>query len=262
MDKSFDIGFVFSESVRLFKQHWIILLVLKSIHLFLFGYGYIFNEILGLDVPQFQYSFLVIPYALSFLITLASVRLSILVVNNKKVSFGDLWVGWSVFFNYLILGALFLATILVPVMLVGSILIVSLGFHIFNEGFSELFSSLPSELWIGLVALAIGLALIAWFVSIRLRYVLYVLIDENVGPLVAIEKSWKVTSGYFSKLVSFSFVLGLLNVVGTMGAGIGIVLTSSIALMADAVVYQRLRGNYSEDLSDPDLGDELAELAR
>jgi uncharacterized membrane protein len=80
------------------------------------------------------------------------------------------------------------------------------------------------------------------YISVRIGFAGFALIDEKLGPVDSIKRSWALTRGHFWNLFGFSVVLALLNILGVLLLGVGLLITSPICLIASVYVYQKLKG--------------------
>jgi uncharacterized membrane protein len=103
--------------------------------------------------------------------------------------------------------------------------------------------------WIGAaivmgVAVALGLVLLVvpgLIMLIRLMFVGFVIVDERVGPIEAIQRSWDATRGYTLDLFLLFILLCGLNFLGLLCLGIGLIVTIPMSGLAMAFIYRILR---------------------
>jgi len=116
--------------------------------------------------------------------------------------------------------------------------------------FENLFDILPRlHVYIGaavIAAIAVLMGLILFVVPgiiflIRLWFVGFVIVDEEVGPLDAIQRSWDITRGYTLDLFLLFILLCGLNLLGAMCLGVGLLATLPISGLALAFVYRTLK---------------------
>ena len=90
---------------------------------------------------------------------------------------------------------------------------------------------------IGLVLLIIpGLVII-----IRFGFFGFILVEEGVTPIPALKKSWALTRGRFWPLFGLAIILFLINLLGVLAFGIGLLVTAPLALLATIYVYGKLK---------------------
>jgi hypothetical protein len=116
--------------------------------------------------------------------------------------------------------------------------------------FENLFDLLPRlHVYIGaaLVAtVAVFMGLVLFIVPgiiflIRLWFVAFVIVDEGVGPLDALQRSWDITRGYALDLFLLFIILCGLNLLGVICLGVGLLVTLPISGLALAFTYRTLK---------------------
>lgn len=93
--------------------------------------------------------------------------------------------------------------------------------------------------WV-IVPAALLLAVPAIFLSFRLLYVGYLVVDRGLGPIAALKESWAITDGQAIWLFLFSMAIVALNLLGLVAILIGLLVTIPMTLMASAYVYRQL----------------------
>jgi uncharacterized membrane protein len=76
---------------------------------------------------------------------------------------------------------------------------------------------------------------------LRLWFVGFVLVDERVGPIDAIQRSWDITRGHTMDLLAFFIVLVGLNLLGLICLVVGLLVTIPVSGLAIAHVYRELK---------------------
>lgn len=116
--------------------------------------------------------------------------------------------------------------------------------------FENLFDGLArAHVWIGafiIMAVAIGMGLILLIVPgiimmLRLSLAGFVLVDERIGPIDAIQRSWDITRGRTMDLLIFFIVLLGLNILGAACLVVGLLVTVPISGLAMAYIYRELK---------------------
>lgn len=71
----------------------------------------------------------------------------------------------------------------------------------------------------------------------------FVIVDQNEqSPVEALKRSQQLVSGHFGTVLGLAFVLILINIVGFMLCGIGLLFTAGITAIAWAYAYRALSG--------------------
>ena len=153
--------------------------------------------------------------------------------------------------DYGILGLL--STILIGVLLI----IVEIGYRkIFlrmNDGEKPKFKDIFSEYklfwkYIGL-SILVGLVTFIGFIlliipgiifALRYSFATFILVDTRSGIRAAMKESGNITKGSKWKLLGFWIVIGILNIVGIMAFGIGLLISIPVTAFASVYVYRAL----------------------
>jgi uncharacterized membrane protein len=97
-----------------------------------------------------------------------------------------------------------------------------------------------------ILSIAIGMGLILFVVPgiiflIRLWFVGFVVVDERVGPLEAIQRSWDITRGHTLDLFLLFLLLVGLNLLGLVILGVGLLVTVPMSGLSLAFLYRHLK---------------------
>lgn len=199
------------ESFELTKKHFLFLLAVLIINVAI--------EVLLSKVPS---EISPVGGILSLAVSMATTYVVLVIVNGKKPLWSDLV---QPFRNYLIplhyllailvLGALFFAGVLVPLVALGINKVIFAG-------------------------AMVAYVLAAIYFGARFSFFRYfILEDEKLGPIDALKKSWGMTDGRFWKLAGYSAVLILLNMLGLLAFGLGLILTLPMSAIAITLIYKR-----------------------
>jgi uncharacterized membrane protein len=89
----------------------------------------------------------------------------------------------------------------------------------------------------------IGLILIivpGIIVSVMLSIAPLLLLDRHVSGVVALKESRRLTKGHRMNIFLFFLVIGVLNIVGAVLAGIGLLITVPVSLLAFVYAYKQI----------------------
>jgi uncharacterized membrane protein len=100
-------------------------------------------------------------------------------------------------------------------------------------GASVLFSLLVLA---GLVLLVVPGVMVA----IAMQFFSYLIVDRNLGVIDSLQQSFSMTRGVRWKLLGFSLVLALINIIGALLLGIGLLWSIPLSWLATAYVYRTL----------------------
>lgn len=90
------------------------------------------------------------------------------------------------------------------------------------------------------ILLSLTITAIMVFFMIRLRYAHIALVDKNIGPLESIKMTFRITKGRVFDLIVFFILIGIINVIGVLIIGIGLLVTMPLTALADIYVYRSL----------------------
>ena len=79
---------------------------------------------------------------------------------------------------------------------------------------------------------------IIWLV--RFSFSPIIIIDNKVSPVAAMKESYAITKGSFWKILLFWIVIGLINLLGLIFFGIGLLITVPVSTFASIYVYREL----------------------
>ena len=87
--------------------------------------------------------------------------------------------------------------------------------------------------------------------ALGLQFYLYVIVDKNMGPIQALQESWRLTDGHKMTLFFIGLVIGLLGLVLLCCTfGLGYLAFLPILSLTQAVIYHSLvwRSSFEDDL--------------
>ena len=75
---------------------------------------------------------------------------------------------------------------------------------------------------------------------IKLQFTTFLIIDQEMGPIEALRKSYSITKGVKKELYLFSLLLFLINILGLLTFVVGILVAYPVTFVARAFVYRKL----------------------
>ncbi|MEG6509853.1 hypothetical protein V6C03_12855 [Methyloligella sp. 2.7D] len=98
-----------------------------------------------------------------------------------------------------------------------------------------------------LVAIVVAIGLILFVIpgiilALMLMFALWFVIDRGLGPIEAMKASNEITRGHKWQLLGFLIVLWLINLVGALALGIGLLVTVPVTVLSIIEAYRRLGG--------------------
>lgn len=120
----------------------------------------------------------------------------------------------------------------------------------------------PHPYWVYLAAtLLVGLAILLGLVllivpgiifGLMFMFTSFIVIDRNLGPIDAMKESKRITSGHKWSLLGFVLLLALINLVGAIALGVGLLVTVPVTSLAFANAYRALSAKAGAKPSVPD----------
>ncbi len=87
--------------------------------------------------------------------------------------------------------------------------------------------------------------------AVRLNFFGFAVIEEGLSAVDSLKRSWAITKGRFWEIFFLGLVLGLVNVLGLIALGVGLLVTVPLTLVTTAYVYDRLKSASAVVLSEP-----------
>lgn len=79
------------------------------------------------------------------------------------------------------------------------------------------------------------------YLAVRLGFYKFLVIEyENMKAVDSLKESMKITSGYFWKIFGFVILLIIINILGAIPFGLGLIITIPVSVIAGAVLYKKL----------------------
>ena len=204
MQRSFSIEHAIGVGWNTFKAHWALLIALAVAVLILGNLPQgLGNAAQRAGEPGgLQLLMGLLSLVLQAVLSLGVTYIALRLVSGQSAEFGDLFARVSLVLNYLIAGFLFGIIVAVGLLL----LIVP-----------------------GLICAA------------KLSFFPYFVVDDGAGPIDALQRSWSLTNGVTFKVLVFGLVLLLINFVGLLALGLGLLVAYPVSYLAHAYVYRQLR---------------------
>jgi uncharacterized membrane protein len=79
--------------------------------------------------------------------------------------------------------------------------------------------------------------------ALTYQFYAYFIVDKNYSPREALRQSARITKGAKAKLFGFLILIGILNIIGALLFGIGLLVTIPVTILAIAFTYQKLSFN-------------------
>lgn len=162
---------------------------------------YMIKGMLGLDSAFYNLAFSLASWILSIIISMGVLKIYLKVVDGQPFKLEDILSTAHLWLKYLI-GSLLYGIII----MIGLLLLVVPGI----------------------------------IFAIKYQYLIYLVVDEELGPLEALGKSGRITSGNKFNLFVWGLVMVLVNVVGALAFFVGLFVTIPLTSVASAYIYRKL----------------------
>ncbi|MEN8252963.1 MAG: hypothetical protein ABFQ62_01145 [Patescibacteria group bacterium] len=139
--------------------------------------------------------------AASIIISIGLINISLKIISGKKPKFENLYESYPVFFSYLF------ASVLVGLMVI-----------------------------VGLIFLIIP----GIYLALKYQFAPYLVIDKKMGAIEAIKKSGEMTKGKLMDLFFLALVMLLINILGVLALGVGLLVSTPVSMLSVAYVYKKL----------------------
>jgi len=176
----------------------------------------------------------IVTTVVGILIALGIYRVVLNVSGGKKPDIGDL-------FSFHRFGWYLLGSIIVAIGLVLAFLITLIPGGIV----AAIEAGADRDVTSGLIILGLGAVVgVALIIAFSLLWALFpfVLLDENTNAFRALGTSWDLVAKHFWSYLGLRIVSLILNVIGFLLLGIGLLVTIPLTAMADAYAYKFLSG--------------------
>ena len=208
----------------------LIMLLILGLNLIL---GNIQDELLDKITLQ-TVLFTIAAYLFQAGLNLGMLRIALNINNTNETSLKDLVGSFHMLFPYILATIIFLAIML---------LFASPGIVLFLIFISSDWETIATLEWLNSVTMFIAALLIivpAVYVSIRLQFYDYFLIDNECSILESITNSAKITKGFVSELFILGAILSIIVLISIIPLGAGLFISIPLGIMANTHVYQKL----------------------
>lgn len=177
--------------------------------------------------------------------TVISLRLA----AHAHTSYNDLIPPWGIIWRFVVAGIAAGVIIVLPLLGAGVLALITgllslASFVSFSEGgtLAPLAAGAAQLIATGLL-LAVGAAG-SIYLAVRYSMVRYAVID-HAGVRGSLHKSWRMTQGVMWKLLLFVLAALVLNLLGAIPFGLGLLITLPVTMIAFAHVYLKLKGHHA-----------------
>jgi hypothetical protein len=174
----------------------------------------------------------------ALLCALSLLSMSLIMVRDGSFSFEDLFNRLrspNLVVKFLVLTAIYVASVSVFIVPFIAAMSVTIG-SLFLNGFSALNGKLIMVLLTTTVMFVPAI-----YIAIRFKFYPYVLLEnENMKIVDVIKHTYRLTCCAFWQLLGFFITIAVLNTLGFLAFGVGLILTVPVSVMAVAHLFRRL----------------------
>ena len=225
---------IITSSWNTMKKHlglWVlIMLLIIGLNLLL---GKIQDELLEKITPQ-TVLFTIAAYLFQAGLNLGMLRIALNINNTNETSLKDLVGSFHMLIPYMLATIIFLAIML---------LVASPGIVLLLMFISSDWDTIIALEWLNSGTMIIAALLIivpAVYVSIRLQFYDYFLIDNECSILESITNSAKITKGFVGELFILGAILSIIVIISIIPLGTGLLISIPLGIMVNTHVYQKL----------------------
>ena len=178
--------------------------------------------------------FTIAAYLFQIGLNLGMLRIALNINNTNETSLKDLVRSFHMLIPYMLATIIFLAIML---------LVASPGIVLLLMLISSDWETIVALEWLNSGTMLIAALLIivpAVYVSIRLQFYDYFLIDNECSILDSITKSAKITKGFVGELFILGAILSIIVLISIIPLGAGLLISIPLGIMVNTHVYQKL----------------------
>tara|TARA_B100001029_G_C15056901_1_gene455116 strand:+ start:633 stop:1343 length:711 start_codon:yes stop_codon:yes gene_type:complete len=218
----------------LLKGHfpiWIfIILFMFSLHVFIS----IIQDRLLKEITVQTILFIISSYLFQAGVNLGMIRLALNIHKNKAYEFKTIFQSFHILFVY-IAASLIMLFILICCSLPGIISFVLFSSIEFDSlSIINIFNNFLSFILILFIIIP------AAYISIRLQFYEYFLVDKECGPINAIKLSLNCTRGYAGDLFIIGFIMSLIILVSMIPLLLGLFISIPLSIMVNTHIYLKI----------------------
>ena len=226
---------IITSSWNIMKPH-LGLLILAV--MFIFGLNLLLSaiqEVLLGDITSQSVLFMIAAYLFQMGLHLGMLRITLNIINNKEVNFSQLFGSFDVLIPFVLATIVFIAILLTAA---------SPGIMLLLASVSADWNSMSNveaiDNWSVIIPIII-IIIPAVYISVRLQFYNYFLLDEETGIIESIKRSAEISKGYVGELFLLGAVLSIIILVSIIPLGLGLLISIPLSTMATSFVYLKLK---------------------
>ena len=193
----------------------------------------IVQERLLSDITYQAILFVIAAYLFQMGLNLGLLRICLNMINNTDVNFSLLFASFHILIPYFLATILYLAALLLAASPGLLLLLTTTSVNLDN--LSSPTGSIPTILSIIIMIVP------AIYLSVRLQFYEYFLIDEECGVIESIKKSAEISKGYVLELFILGAILSLIILISIIPMGLGLIFSIPLSTVAISYVYLKLK---------------------
>ena len=206
--------------------------------LFIFGLNLLLGaiqEVLLGDITYQSVLFTIAAYLFQMGLHLGMLRITLNIINNKEVNFSQLFGSFDVLIPFILATIVFIAILLIAASPGIMLLLASVSAD--WDSMSNL--EAPDD-WSVIIPIIL-IIIPAVYISVRLQFYNYFLLDEETGIIESIKRSAEISKGYVGELFLLGVVLSIIILVSIIPLGLGVLISIPLSSMATSYVYLKLK---------------------
>ena len=220
-------------SWNIMKNH-LMLMVIIVLFVFLLNILLsIVQERLLSDITYQAILFVIAAYLFQMGLNLGLLRICLNMINNTDVNFSLLFASFHILIPYFLATILYLAALLLAASPGLLLLLTTTSVNLDN--LSNPTGSIPTILSIIIMIVP------AIYLSVRLQFYEYFLIDEECSVIESIKKSAEISKGYVLELFILGAILSLIILISIIPMGLGLIFSIPLSTVAISYVYLKLK---------------------
>ncbi len=225
------------------RQAWEVFKANAGVHIAVFFLMFILQAVFS-ALSEKNATFLLLYVIVSMLVTLFLTGYAIRSVRKDVISINEVF-SHSVSVGKII--QLFLFYLVAIILIIGLFLVVSFLF-LGRIAFWEIATTV--EMPGGFVMFLLTLFVLLIYLSLRLMFTVYFIVDQNQNFITAMESSWKVTKGEFLRLFFLWILMFFMGIAGFLLFVIGLLVAIPVIYFAQAVAYEILRQKLAPEMQE------------
>ena len=195
----------------------------------------IIQEKLLEDITTQAILFIVAAYLFQSGINLGMLRVALNIHNKIEVGFGQIFGSFHLLWNFVVATIIFLFFIILSASPGIILLFISISNDfIFPSGFNNAIN-------VPLIISLLITIILGTYVSIRMQYYNYFLVEEECGAIAAIKHSIKITQGCVGKLFVLGAALSIIILISMLPLMLGLLISIPLATMVNTRIFLMLK---------------------